>query len=180
MKAALAVQTSPRLGTNAYLFAKATNSETYPLIPGSVAKYRDGAFIGNASLPLVRPDESANFSFGPDDRVKVEYKRTKEKQDNPTLIVVGDISVERQYQSKIQNLHKEPVIITVFDQYPVANDPDVKVTFLEDTTTPGFAEDNEKRQGVVTWSSTYQPKEEKTFTIGFRVKYPKGKTIQGL
>lgn len=180
MKADLAVQTTPRLGTQAYLFAKATNGETYPLIPGEVAKYRDGAFIGNASLPLVRPSEEAKFSFGVDDRVKVEYKRLKEKQDNPTLVVVGDVSIERQYETKVQNLHKEPISITVLDQYPVSGDPDVKATLLTDETTPGFVVADEKRQGSIAWTETYKAKEEKTYTLGFRVKYPKNTTLQGL
>jgi uncharacterized protein (TIGR02231 family) len=180
MKADLTVQTTPRLGPQAYLFAKATNGETYPLVPGEVAKYRDGSFIGNANMPLVRPAEEAKFSFGVDDRVKVDYKRIKDKQDNPMLIMVGDVKIERQYQTKVQNLHKTPISITVIDQYPVASDPDVKVTLMEDQTTSGFVETQEKRQGVISWVGTYNPKEEKTFTLGFRVSYPKGRMVQGL
>ncbi len=180
MKADLFAQTTPRLGAQAYLFAKAKNGETYPLIPGEVAKYRDGAFIGNAVLPLVRPDEESKFSFGVDDRVKVEYKRIKDKQDNPALVLVGDMKVERQYQTKVQNLHKTPVSIAVFDQYPVAADADVKVTLIDDQTTPKYAEAEDKRQGVIVWEGAYNPKEEKTFLLGFRVSFPKGKTVQGL
>jgi hypothetical protein len=51
---------------------------------------------------------------------------------------------------------------------------------LEDVITPGFVQDLEKRQGVVAWTASYKPKEEKTFALGFRVKYPKGRTVQGL
>lgn len=180
MKAGLASQVSPRLMPQAFLFAKIMNNESYPLIPGIVAKYRDGSFIGNAPFALLRPGETANLSFGVDDRVKVTYQRTREEQNNPALIVVGDMKIERQYQTKIENLHKEPITITIFEQVPVSGDPDVKVELLEDSTTPGHAEDPDKRQGVITWSGTYQPKEEKTFTFGFQVKYPKDRQISGL
>src|SRR5262249_7514557 len=49
MASALGVRITPRLVTRAFLFAKVKNNEDYPLIPGMVAKYRDGSFIGNAS-----------------------------------------------------------------------------------------------------------------------------------
>ncbi len=120
------------------------------------------------------------MSFGVDDRIKVTYKHVKEEQANPTLIVMGDMKVEREYQTKIENLHKDPIAVTVFEQYPVAADPDVKVDLLDDVTTPGYEKDPENRQGVITWSSVYQPKEEKKFVIGFRVKYPKDRQINGL
>jgi uncharacterized protein (TIGR02231 family) len=180
MKSELAAQTMPRLGAQAYLFAKTTNHESYPLIPGLVAKYRDGAFIGNSSLPLVRPDEEAKFAFGVDDRIKVEYKRIKDVSSNPALVIVGNMTVARQDQIKVQNLHKEPVAITVYDQFPVSNDADVKVELVEDQTTPGYVPDPDKRQGVILWSSTCAPKEQKTYTLGFVVKYPKGRIVQGL
>jgi uncharacterized protein (TIGR02231 family) len=180
MKAGLASQISPRLTPQAYLFAKITNTETYPLISGSVAKYRDGTFIGNSALTMLRPNETANLSFGVDDRVKVTYQRTRDEQVNPALILVGDMKVERQYQTKIQNLHKDPITVTVFEQYPVAGDADVKAELLDDQTTQGYAKDTENRQGVITWSGSYKPQEEKTFTIGFRVRYPKDRQISGL
>jgi len=180
MKAELAAQTSPRLAPQAYLFAKITNGETYPLIPGAVAKYRDGAFIGNAGLALLRSGETANLSFGVDDRVKVSYKQIKDEHSNPALVVMGDATVERHYQTKVQNLHKNPITITVFEHYPVAGDGDIDVKLLDDVTTQGFAKDTENRQGVITWSAQYQPKDEKTFVLGFRVKYPKNRQVMGL
>jgi uncharacterized protein (TIGR02231 family) len=180
MKADLSAQITPRLAPQAYLFAKITNGESYPLIPGTVAKYRDGAFIGNASLALLRPSETADLSFGVDDRIKVSYKRTHEEHSNPTLVVVGDSKVERQYETKVENLHKDPIAITVFEQYPVAGDADVKVELLDETTTPSYTKDPDNRQGVIAWTGTFNPKEEKTFALTFRVKYPKDKQVMGL
>ncbi|MDP9128582.1 MAG: mucoidy inhibitor MuiA family protein [Pseudomonadota bacterium] len=180
MKAQLAAEVSARLAPQAYLFAKITNGQTYPLISGTVAKYRDGTFIGNAPLALLRAGETADLSFGVDDRVKVTYRQIHEEQTSPALIVVGDMKTERQTQTKVENLHKDPIAITVFEQYPVSEDAGIKVELMEDVTTPGFKEDLEKRQGVIAWSETYAPKEEKTLILGFRVKYPKGSQITGL
>ena len=180
MNVGLAAQVAPRLSPVAYLFVKATNTEKYPLIPGTVTKYRDNAFIGNASLPLLRSNETANLSFGVDDRIKVTYHRVSEEQSNPAMLVMGDMKSERVYETKIQNLHLTPLTVTVFEQYPVASDADVKSELIEDKTSTGFVPDSDKRQNVITWSSALNPKEEKTYTIGFRVKYPKDRQLIGM
>ena len=175
MAAPLYVQATPRMGPQAYLFAKITNGEKFPIIPGVAAKYRDGAFMGNAAMKLLRPGEQIGLSFGVDDRVKVEYQKTKQSADNPTLVFVGDVTVERAYRSKVKNLHETPVTITVYDQFPIAGDPDIKTELLESATTPGFVKDDEDRQGVVLWKNEFKPQEEKAFDLGFQVKYPKNK-----
>lgn len=180
MKADLSAQSTPRLLAQAFLFAKVTNTEDYPFLSGTVAKYRDGTFIGNAALGFLRPKETADLSFGIDDRIKVVYQRKHESIDNPTLVVMGDIKIDRQYETKITNLHKEPVTITVFEQYPVSADPDVKSEIVDDETTPGYTKDVDNRQGVIEWVNSLNNKEEKAFDIGFRVKYPKDKQITGL
>ncbi|MDD5585497.1 MAG: mucoidy inhibitor MuiA family protein [Alphaproteobacteria bacterium] len=177
MKADMNVQATPRLGEQAYLFAKVTNKEKYPVIPGHVAKYRDGAFIGNSDMQFLRPDEATDLSFGVDDRITVSYQKIKQEQNNPALVYVGDITAERYFRSKIKNLHKSPLRITVLDQYPVSRDPDVKVRLIDDSTTKGYVKDKEDRQGVLTWTADFQPQEEKTFDLAFSVKYPKEKRM---
>ncbi|MEJ0062864.1 MAG: mucoidy inhibitor MuiA family protein [Alphaproteobacteria bacterium] len=179
MKAALYAQTTPRLGSQAYLFARIENAEKFPIIPGMAAKYRDGAFMGNAAMKLLRPGEAQGLSFGVDDRVKVDFQKVSQSQDNPTLMFVGDITVERAYKTKVKSLHETPISITVYDQYPVAGDPDIKTELLEDKTTRGFIKDEENRQGVLVWKGDYKPQEEKSFDVAFRVKYPKGSKVGG-
>ena len=88
---------------------------------------------------------------------------------------VGDVTVQRAYRSKVKNLHETPVTITVYDQFPIAGDADIKTELLESATTPGFAKDDEDRQGVILWKSEFKPQDEKMFDMGFQVKYPKNK-----
>ena len=180
MKSVLSARVTPRLDPHAYLFVEATNSAEFPIIPGAVAKYRDGTFIGNAAMPLLRPTEKADLSFGTDDRVKVTYKRIKDNSTNPTLVVVGDISIVRQYETRIQNLHKTDLPITIYEQFPISDNPDVKTELVEDLTTKDFIKDPENRLGVILWKPVLKLSDEKSFTLGFKVKYPKGSPINGL
>ncbi|NDE90471.1 MAG: mucoidy inhibitor MuiA family protein [Alphaproteobacteria bacterium] len=179
MKTALSARITPRLDPHAYLFVEATNNADFPIIPGAVAKYRDGTFIGNASLPLLRPSEKADLSFGVDDRVKVTYKRVKDDISNPALLV-GDITVERQYQTKIHNLHKGDLPITLYEQYPVSGDADIKIDLVDDLTSKDFLRDPDNRPGIILWKSVLKVGEEKTFNLGFKAKYPKGAPVFGL
>ncbi len=180
MKASLLVKTTPRKSAQAYLFANIVNGEKYPLVPGMMAKYRDGAFMGNAAMKMLRPGEKDSLSFGVDDRVKVTFQKTSHKEVNPALVMIGDVSLERAYRSKVMNLHKNPIKIVVLDQYPVSRNPDIKVELQEGATTKGFVKDTEDRQGVIQWEADYQPQEEKVFDLAFTVKYPKGRIIPGL
>ncbi|MDX1922090.1 MAG: mucoidy inhibitor MuiA family protein [Alphaproteobacteria bacterium] len=179
MKSALSARVTPRLDPHAYLFVEATNTADFPVIPGPVSKYRDGTFIGNAAMPLLRPSEKADLSFGTDDRVKVTYKRIKDDTSNPALLV-GDATIVRQYETKLQNLHKTDLPITIYEQYPISNDGDVKTEVIEDLTSKDSIKDPDNRLGVVVWKTTLKPNEEKGYTLGFKVKYPKGSPINGL
>ena len=143
-----------------------------------MAKYRDGAFIGSAWMAALRPAESLDLAFGVDDRIKVGYQKTKDEKANPAMLL-GDTTVERVYRSKIKNLHKGSVTITVFDQIPVAQDADIKVKPNDALTTPGFVKDPEDRQGVILWKDDYKPQEDKTFDLAFTVKGPKDKLPDG-
>lgn len=177
MKASLSAQTFARKDPHAYLFAQVKNETSYPFVPGSVSKYRDGAFIGQANLPLLRPDETADFAFGVDEHIKVSFQKVAQAQANPLLRIIGDSTLERLYRTKAQNLHKTPLSIVVIDQYPVSTDPNMKVSLMEDLTTKGYEKDPQDRQGVIRWTATYQPQEEKAFDTAFSVKYPKGSTV---
>lgn len=179
MRSVLSARVTPRLDPHAYLFVEATNNAEFPIIPGAVAKYRDGTFIGNAPLPLLRPNEKADLSFGPDDRIKVIYKRIKDDVTNPALMV-GDMTVLRQYQTKIQNLHKAELPITVYEQYPVSANPDIKIEMADDLTTKDYIKDVDGRPGVIQWRLALKAGEEKIQTLGFKVKYPKNTPVNGL
>ncbi len=178
LKAALEAQAVPRLSQAAYLIAVATNDGKTPIMSGPVSKYRDGAFVGNSSLGLLRPGEKTSMAFGIDDRIKVTYQKIKHEQSNPALVYVGDATAERGYRSVIKNMHQRPIRMTVIGQYPVSIDADVKVRLLgQPSTTKGFVDDEQGRPGMISWKTDLQPQEEKTFDIGFSVSAPKGRQL---
>jgi uncharacterized protein (TIGR02231 family) len=177
VEAKLLVRAVPKVAAQAYLQAAFVHQGDEPLLPGSVALYRDGAFLGNAHLPLLRPDEDFVLSYGIDDRVNIAYALADTQQSNEGLLR-DDRRVERRFRITVTNHHDRPIAITVFDQLPVSTDEDIDVERLAGTQ-PTDA-DFEDRKGVLAWTYEYAPKEEREIEFGYAVTFPEKKMVVGL
>jgi uncharacterized protein (TIGR02231 family) len=68
----LLVRATPALDATAFLEAGFKHGEDAPLLPGRVAIYRDGIFVGRGQMPLTAKEQPVRLGFGADDKVKVE------------------------------------------------------------------------------------------------------------
>ena len=175
--ARLAVRSLPKLAPRAYLYADITYDGEDPLLPGPVAVFRDGAFIGNSGLGLLRPGDDVELSFGTDDSVRVTYELVDGERSSEGLIR-KDRRIERRYLIKVKNLHKRDIEIAVMDQLPVSADERIEVELLADTT-PATETDVEDRRGVLAWTYTYKPGEEREIAFGYAVQYPEKVNVPG-
>ena len=177
LEAELSVLGVPKLGPQAYLLADVTYGGEDALLPGPVAVFRDGAFIGKSRLDLTRSGEEVQLSFGIDDRVRVEYQLV-EGQRSSEGIISRDRRVERIYKVSVANLHVRPMAIEIQDQLPVSRDERIEVELLDDSTEP-TARDLEDRTGVLAWRYDYAPGEEKKITFGYAVEFPEEVSVYG-
>ncbi len=79
------------------------------------------------------------------------------------------------YLVKVKNMHTKPVEVTVYDQIPVSEDSDIKVSAIEDKNAV-----TNKSTGEITWDITLEPNEEKQISFSYTLSYPKDKQILGL
>ena len=177
LDAELSVLAVPKLGTQAYLQAQVTYGGEDALLPGPVAVFRDGAFIGKSRLDLTRSGEEVELSFGADDRVRVTYQLVEGQRSSEGLIS-RDRRIERIYKVSVANLHARAMTIEVQDQLPVAQDERIEVELLEDSTEP-TARDLEDRTGVLAWRYDYAAGEEKQITLGYAVEFPEEVSVYG-
>lgn len=77
---ALMVRTVPKRDQKAYLYAKVTIARGSPILPGQVALFRDGTFVGHGRLPQLSPGEEYELGFGADDHVRVRHAIAEEKR----------------------------------------------------------------------------------------------------
>ncbi len=176
---ALQVQIKPQLSTEAYLVVKTKLKGDAPILPGQVNLFRDGAYIGKAALPMLRPDDVEELAFGIDDNIRVKRKTLKNETSETGLISKESV-IERHFVTDIQNLHKEPIDIAVLETIPVSQDKRLRVEILADKTTAGYEADLHDAKGVTRWIKTLEPKGVAKINLGWKVNWPKDENISGL
>ncbi|HLB06257.1 MAG TPA: mucoidy inhibitor MuiA family protein, partial [Alphaproteobacteria bacterium] len=166
----LAVHIVPKLAPEAYLYGEMEYGGEEPKLPGPVAVFRDGAFIGTGAVDLLRPGEEFKLSFGVDDKVRLDYRLEAGERSREGLFD-KERREERRYRIEVANHHARPIEITVLDQLPVPRDERIKIEMLDESTEPTET-DVEGRTGVLAWTNSYEPNEERVIRFGYAVSYP--------
>jgi uncharacterized protein (TIGR02231 family) len=172
------VHIKPQISTEAYLVVRTKLKGDSPVLPGQVALFRDDAYVGQSSLPLLRPGEDYDFYFGVDDQVSVKRKTLRDERKEAGIIS-KDAILEREFVTEIKNLHADPVDIVVKETTPAARDEKIAVE-IAPVTTQGYTPDTENIKGLLQWGFTMEPKSSKDLKLGWTVKWPKDHSISGL
>lgn len=176
LDAKLQLSSVPRLDPRAILTTEATYSGQAPLIPGSIALYRDGNFIGNSQLAELKTGELIKLAFGEDDRVKIRFQPTPEKTTQPGLLSSRK-RLDYSYQVTIQNEHADTRSIKLYDMIPVANNSDISVTLTGDTPS---SKDVDNKKGVNTWVRELAAGAKVELNYGYSISYPQDQSLSGL
>src|SRR5262249_5355 len=123
---ALTVRTVPKVDAKAYLYAKLTIARGTPVLPGTVALFRDTTFVGNGRVALVGGGEEHEVGFGIDDMVRVRHTIVEDKRGETGLISTSKTDV-RNYRITVKNLHERAVQLRVLDQIPVSQNEAIKI-----------------------------------------------------
>jgi uncharacterized protein (TIGR02231 family) len=176
----LVAQARPALDNNVYLIAKTKLGGDAPLLPGMVNLFRDNAFIGSASVPMLRPGEDTDLAFGIDDQIVMKRQTVADKRGESGVIAT-QTTLTRAYDTEFQNLHTFPVALEVLEGTPVSKDERVKIALDTKYTTPGFTDDYKKMTGIKLWSvEKLAPQAKHTIKVGYTVTWPKDLNVGGL
>ncbi len=173
----LKVKTVPKLNATAFLYAKFTHAkQATPLLPGSVALYRDGTFAGNGALPLVPAGDDFELGFGADEAIKVvrnEIKRTKGKEG---VWTTSKVDTQR-YVIKVINLHQSAMVVEVWDQIPYSVNEKVVVRLLPSSTRPSRQNIKDKR-GILAWDFKLEANKDKKIKLDYTISWPADKKLR--
>jgi uncharacterized protein (TIGR02231 family) len=172
----LTVRSVPVIDPTAFLEASFTQREEAPLLPGRVAIYRDGVFVGRVQMTAASKDESVRLGFGADDKVKVERTVVKRNEGSAGLIVTTSKTDERSFKTVVRNGHDFPIRIAIEDQLPISENEEIQVEMLP-STTPPTATNLRDRRGVLEWAFEAKPGELRDIALAWRVRWPKDKSI---
>jgi uncharacterized protein (TIGR02231 family) len=172
----LAVRSAPVRDPTAFLEASFKQGEDAPLLPGRVAIYRDGMFVGRGQMAAASKDETVRLGFGADDKVKIERSVVKRNEGSSGLIVTTSKTDERAFKTSVRNGHEFPIRISVEDQLPVSENEEIQVEMLPSTTPPTATNLRDKR-GVLEWAFEAKPGEIRDISFAWRLRWPKDKGV---
>jgi uncharacterized protein (TIGR02231 family) len=172
----LVVRSVPVLDPTAYLEASFRQAEDAPLLPGKVAIYRDGAFVGREQMKASSRDEIVRLGFGADDKVKVERTVVKRNEGSAGLLVATSKTDERSFKTSVRNGHDFPIKVAIDDQLPVSETEEIQVDLLPASTPPTTSNLRDKR-GVLEWAFEAKPGESRDIALAWRVRWPKDKGV---
>lgn len=177
--AALTAQIIPRLDRRAFLKASFATPATVPLLPGQVSLVLDGVLVGRTNLPLLRPSEQTSLSFGADDRIRVAYdQRPPRRVEGGNVISGRTTAITSESLITVQSFHAQPIEVMVLDHAPVSTEETLTVAINAEPAPT--ARDLDDRPGVLAWTATYQPREERRIRFGYTVTAPRDSTVYGM
>lgn len=172
----LAVRAAPVLDPTAFLEASFKQTDDTILLPGKVAIYRDGVFVGRGKLSGSAKDDIVRLGFGADNKVKVERAVLKRNEGSAGLLVTTSKTDERAFKTTVRNGHDFPIHVAIEDQLPVSENDEIVVEMLP-ATTPPTAKDIRDKRGVLEWSFDAKPGDVKDINFAWRVRWPKDKSM---
>lgn len=170
----LAVRAAPVLDPTAFLEASFKQTDDTTLLPGKVAIYRDGVFVGRGKISASAKDDIVRLGFGADDKVRIERAVLKRNEGSAGLLVTTSKTDERSFKTTIRNGHDFPIKVAIEDQLPVSESEDIVVEMLP-ATTPPTAKDIRDKRGVLEWSFDAKPGEVRDINFAWRIRWPKDK-----
>lgn len=172
----LAVRAAPVMDPTAFLEASFKQTDDTGLLPGKVAIYRDGTFVGRGKITASAKDDIVRLGFGADDKVRIERAVVKRNEGSAGLLVTTSKTDERSFKTTIRNGHDFPIKVAIEDQLPISENEDIVVEMLPSSTQP-TASNIRDRRGVLEWSFDARPGEVKDINFAWRIRWPKDKSM---
>jgi uncharacterized protein (TIGR02231 family) len=169
----------PKIVPHVFLKAKAKNTTDFSLLAGSTNVFLDNNFVCTARMEQVNPDQEFWTFLGVDDGIEIKYQTLKQYQKDEGLITKKNKFIY-DYVIEITNHKKSEEEIVVWDQIPIANSEDIKITLekpnLESDKEHVKIDDNK----FLEWYYKVKSSEKIKIPFQFTVECPKNKQITGL
>lgn len=164
----------PRVSSDAFRRVKLTNDSKFTLMPGRVALFFDGEYLGESYFELIPAGGTKEISFGVDQRVIVD--REILQQDVNKKVLQDRNTRTYKYQVKITNPSAEVLKTEVQENIPVSREDDIKVRLETVNPKPTKIDDLNR----MIWNLTLAPKSTNILAHEFVVEAPRDVSITGL
>jgi len=163
----------PKMDHEAFLVARMNGWEDLNLLAGNANVYFMNTFVGTTYIDPNTIEDTLDVVLGRDQGISVTRKKLKDKEKTNITGIHKEKTIT--IEITIRNKKNETVNITVEDQIPVSAEEDIKVSFDKNSITGASYDET---TGALTWNLKIKPRETKTLTFTYKIKYPKNKVIQ--
>ena len=164
LPAAVRLVAAPRVSLNAAVTAKLTHTGEQPVLPGKVAIYRDGAFMGQTEVDFVAVGETFSLYLGVADQIKLSRVLNRKTS---TISRGRRTRLQVAFELEARNLGTDTVTLELADRIPISQNKDVRVSDIR--VEPKCQPD---ASGGIRWMFELAPGTIRKGTVGYRLEYP--------
>jgi len=155
---------APEQSLNAAVTLFMTNTADWPLLPGKVARYLDGTFLGMTEVDFIAKGEQFSLFLAVADHLKISRQLDRKQS---ALVRKTRTQMQVAFIVTVENLAAEPATFTLADRIPVSENREIRVDRV--AVVPAAKPDS---QGIVRWDVTLKPGERREFRVGYQLEYP--------
>ena len=164
LKAKKAIVAAPEQSLNAAQTLEMQNDSGQSLLPGNVAMYQAGAFLGMTNLDFVADGERFALFLSVADQLKIS--RVLDKKHS-ALVRKQRTQMQLAFIVTVENLSSQSIPLQLADRVPVSEDKDIVISGVK--VSPDAKPDS---KGILRWPLTLKAKEKRTFEIQYQIEYP--------
>ncbi|MES0489397.1 MAG: mucoidy inhibitor MuiA family protein [Leptospirales bacterium] len=158
----------PSISKYVFIKARIKNTLKIPLVPGDMSLFPDGNFVGNTRLSsYTAVGEEFDVFLGPDQRFQIKRKLIKGEIVNSGLIG-KKVQLLNQWQVEVANYSNKKRQVIVYDQFPIAADPNITTKFI------GSNDKNVEKDanGILKWTVNLSAGSKKKFNFSYTISVP--------
>ncbi|MBW2733089.1 MAG: mucoidy inhibitor MuiA family protein [Deltaproteobacteria bacterium] len=154
----------PEQSLNAARTLEMTNSTKQSFLPGKVALYQDGAFLGMTDINFIAQGERFSLFLNVADHLKLSRKMDRK---HSALVRKRRNKMRVAFIVTVENLSSEESVVALTDRIPLSENKEIKIDRVK---ISGGLKPNS--QGLLHWTLKLAPKEKRQFRVAYQVEYP--------
>ena len=164
LKSAQKIVAVPEQTLNAARTLEMTNTTGQAFLPGQVALYQDGAFLGMTDIGFIAQGETFSLFLSVADTIKLSRKLDRKLS---SLVQKKRTRMNVAYVVTVENLSQKDTSLVLAERIPISENRDIRVSgvSISPDTTPDSS-------GLMYWQLNLKPGEKREFRIRYTVEYP--------
>ncbi len=185
LPAGLRYDATPKLVPSAFLSATVKNTTDFPLLPGELAAFVDGAYIANSFLEQTMPGAEFDLALGVDEGIAIERTLT-DRFVEKTGFTNSGTRVTYAVKLELTNHKAVPVSLRLAEPLPLSRHEKIIVKLLAPTERDIASGDDKSKafhrddEGILTWTGTLAPGASRTLELKFSIEHPNDLPVTGV